>query len=322
MAVLECLGLSMVGPFEFINGDLDRLSDAQILTHCRYYFDLPEFQTILVERDCPKHTHFGFWRDDPSANPVGICEAEGGRKVAESAAKHTAAIKAAASNLFGFALNRIERAPPSDDVRSLSEALTAFVAGHGIEIKKMGGRSCPFKRRRQNVVAPSFHRFGLVVPFEDDVGYRPIGYSNGELRRILKRMHSDKQRKRKVDASEMEVILTNVCLADDEGDPGMGYELGIAFFCSFPMFGKHAQRLLTNAYALTQRDGFGPILKAHLQQRDGRKAPYRHLPAAKNSILRYALKTKRKGGDEQRENGRDKKHAEPQGLDDLSSDEE
>merc|ERR1711933_300791 len=94
-----------------------------------------------------------------------------------------------------------------------------------------------------------------------------IGYRDAELKRILKRMNTDKQKKKKVDASEMEVILTNICLADDEGDPGMGYELGIDFFFSFPMFAKHAKRLLMNAYNLTNREAFKTILSAHLNVR-------------------------------------------------------
>merc|ERR1712154_310469 len=80
-------------------------------------------------------------------------------------------------------------------------------------------------------------------------------------------MGADKKKKKKVDASEMEVILTNICLADDEGDPGMGYELGIDFFFSYPMFEKHAKRLLMNAYNLTNREGFKKILSSHLTVR-------------------------------------------------------
>ena len=64
-----------------------------------------------------------------------------------------------------------------------------------------------------------------------------------ELKKIFKRMNNDKMKGKGINSSEMDIILTNVCLADDEGDPGMGYELGIDFFCSYPMFQKQVKYL-------------------------------------------------------------------------------
>merc|ERR1719295_2118459 len=291
LKVLECLDVSLVGPFQYLQGDLQCLSGDQLLTHYRYYFDLPEFQTILVERGCPDHSHYGFWRDDPARNPVGICKSKGGRTVLDTAGKDSLWIEPVATNLFAFTRSRIEQMGADPDRQSLSEALDSFVTKHGVKMTEMNGKSCPFKRRRKEVVCPTFHRFGLVVAVDDnEVGYRPQNYSNREMKRIFKRMHSDKVKRRKVKAEEMEIALTNVCLADDEGDPGMGYELGIAFFYSYPMFAKKAQRLLLNAYTLAVRDGFKPILKAHLKTRDSRTDPYSHL--AGNSILRFTQKQK------------------------------
>ena len=115
---------------------------------------------------------------------------------------------------------------------------------------------------------------------------------------------------------------TKVCLADDEGDPGMGYELGIAFFYSYSMFSKKAQRLLINAYTLTDRDGFKPILMAHLKTRDSRKDPFSHL--AGNSILRFTLKQKPKakgrGAQKAKTAKSQRTKAQKQKLDELSSD--
>lgn len=317
LKVLECLNVSLVGPFEYLRGDLDSLSDEQLLTHYRYYFDLPEFQTIMVQREDADHIHYGYWRDDPEKNPVGICKSKGGRVVLESAGKNTKWIEAVACNLFDFTKERIEQIrchhPEPKTVSTLSEAVDAFVDKHGIETTQMGDEGCPFKRRSRGIVTPTFHRFGLVVKMENDIGYRPIGYSNVQLKRILKRMNADKQHKRKVNAEEMEVVLTNVCLADDEGDPGMGYELGIDFFYSYPMFAKKAQRLLSNAYRLTDRDGFIPILKAHLKTRETRKDPCSHWTG--NSILRY---TKKQNGKKSVPKGNSKMQ---KSLDELSSDE-
>ena len=266
---LKCFNIRLVGPFEYLNGDLHQLSDDQILIHYRYYFDLPEFQTIMIENESAEQIHYGFWRDDPDFNPVGICKANGGTKVMDKSCKMVHPI---ASNLFYFVQAMIEVSSKNkkdenkEKIDFIQVSMDEFVRKN--KIKLPAKKKCvAFKEREKRVVAKTFSGFGLVVPVKDDVGYRPIGYSERELKRILKRMNADKQKQKKVDASEMEIILTNICLADDEGDPGMGYELGIDFFFSYPMFEKHAKRLLMNAYNLTNREAFKKILSAHVNVR-------------------------------------------------------
>ena len=125
----------------------------------------------------------------------------------------------------------------------------------------------PFKQREKRIVAKVFHGFGLVVPMDGDVGYRKPSWNVSELRRIFKRMYDQKTKNKKVNDREFEFIMGNIFLADDEGDPGMGYELGIDLFYSYKMFEKHAKRLLLNAYDLTERRNFKIILNAHLEVR-------------------------------------------------------
>eukprot|EP01084_Bolivina_argentea_P281151 480996_1 len=71
---LNCLNLQLVGPFEYINGNLNTLSNDEILIHHRYYFDLPEFQTLIIELNNINNIHYGYWRDNPNYNPIGICQ--------------------------------------------------------------------------------------------------------------------------------------------------------------------------------------------------------------------------------------------------------
>jgi len=197
----------------------------------------------------------------------------------------------------------------------------------------------PFKERKNKIVSQTFNGFGLVVPVKNDVGYRPIPYSLRELKQIFKRMNNAKLKNKKIDSTEIDFVLGNVCLADDEGDPGMGYELGIDLFYSYPMFEKQAKRLLINAYSLTKsRDKFKLILNAHLDVREKqRKGNYNY-----NQLLNIAgnkndntsnKEKKRKRNDNDNGNKqkkltaffkqkKDKKENVKNTLDELSSDSE
>jgi hypothetical protein len=62
--------------------------------------------------------------------------------------------------------------------------------------------------------------------------------------------------------------VTNVQFANDEGDPGMGLELGLNAF----LFGGRAlhstvRHLLTTGYNLIDRETFAKIIAAHLNRR-------------------------------------------------------
>ncbi len=64
--------------------------------------------------------------------------------------------------------------------------------------------------------------------------------------------------------------VTNVQFANDEGDPGMGVELGLNAF----LFGGQAlhstvRHLLTTGYGLLNREHYGKIISAHLNRRKG-----------------------------------------------------
>jgi len=272
--------------------------------------------------------HFGLWRDDPKRSALGIARANyNGTEPLATVSKKKTMFSAMESNLFLFVARALSAFDEfDDDVEALQKSLSAFMAKHGITERKTDG----FEARSKFVVCRTFHGLGLVVPMKSgDVGYRPIGYSDRSLKRILKRMHSAKAKGKKVDASEMEIILTNVCLADDEGDPGMGYELGIAFFCSWPMFQRRAQRLLTNAYALTKREGFADILNAHCKVRGTQNGQYDQTGNDKNKkeqkggakITKFFAKSKPKPKGKKKEKVKEKK-AKQKTLDELSSDDE
>ena len=62
-ALWQICGLKMVGPFEVLSGQLKRSGNRKLddyLCHWRYYYDTPEFQTVIVD---PKTDfHIGYFR--------------------------------------------------------------------------------------------------------------------------------------------------------------------------------------------------------------------------------------------------------------------
>jgi Uncharacterised conserved protein (DUF2228) len=67
LKALDDLDLQLVGPFEVLAGRFDRRSPRlRLLLHWRYYFDPPEFFTVLAG-DIDR-LHWGYYLDDPAAD--------------------------------------------------------------------------------------------------------------------------------------------------------------------------------------------------------------------------------------------------------------
>merc|ERR1711864_43968 len=69
----------------------------------------------------------------------------------------------------------------------------------------------------------------------------------------------------------LQELVTNVQFANDEGDPGMGVELGLALMCQDQGESKVLDNTITHllgvSYELLGRDIFTDILTAHLAHR-------------------------------------------------------
>jgi len=69
---LKDVGLFLAGPFDVLSGKIahskERRTLQRFLRHWRYYYDPPEFQTVLVSKDKNLY-HIGYFRDDPKEMP-------------------------------------------------------------------------------------------------------------------------------------------------------------------------------------------------------------------------------------------------------------
>ena len=128
------------------------------------------------------------------------------------------------------------------------------------------------KNRDRLKVAVSFHGAGIVVPYnkQTEVGYREIPETNASLKKILKNVveaDTDSDLDKALDV--LQEIVTNVQFANDEGDPGMGLELGIDLLChGGERLHNTIKHLLGVAYELLNREDFAKIVDCHLQRRE------------------------------------------------------
>lgn len=166
------------------------------------------------------------------------------------------------------------------------ENLTTILSDKARDKKlSLGPTSAKLKERKRKVVASTFHGAGIVVPVENDVGYRSIGETDGKigfsrqflganklfnvsawfvaanLKKWLKLIdESDEELIRQKNLDKIQEIINYVQFANDECDYGMGLELGVDLFCS-GCAAVHGQvyQLLSVAYQLLKRNKFVDI---------------------------------------------------------------
>ncbi|KAF4716917.1 hypothetical protein FOZ63_023490, partial [Perkinsus olseni] len=100
------------------------------------------------------------------------------------------------------------------------------------------------------------------------VGYRELPVSSKALRGILDKIRDAPPAER--DTSKLDEIFTWTNIGNDEGDFGMGLELGQDLFCAdkpgvTPVFTKPLTTILRNAYNLLGRKALVPVLEEHTQ---------------------------------------------------------
>ncbi|CAB4065728.1 Histone PARylation factor 1 [Lepeophtheirus salmonis] len=234
----------------------------------RFYYDPPEFLTLLIQVDksekCTEEgEHFGYFWDDPKEHPAFV-----GRVKNNNSSK----ITKFGDNLFGAIFNWIKELLIHSDpfkktkLQKIQESLHAFATSKNFHLNL---QSDELKLRNKKVVARPFHGAGLVVPYNKKtcLGYREIPESTASLKKIFKKAAESSEDDR---MDTIQELITNVQFANDEGDPGMGLELGLNLF-SFENGCDHfhptIKHLLCVAYNLLNRDHFAKVIETHLSRR-------------------------------------------------------
>ncbi|XP_033216876.1 histone PARylation factor 1 [Belonocnema kinseyi] len=263
---LKIVDLKLVGPFDLLlGGKFSQIEDkGTILTHWRYFYDPPEFQTILKGND-KDGLHFGYWRDDPTKMPVFI---------ARNDANVSCKIVPVAENLFGtvdaYLEERIKLANPFEKatIARLQQKVKAFAKEKNISLEK---HTPGMKERERKVVARTLHGAGIVAPYDrkTQVGYRKLATSEADLQKMLKKIkEAETDEERKSAMSDLQEVIRWATIAADECDFGTCLELGHDLFSSgVSQVQDMALQMLSIAYGQIDRPAFLKIAEAHFKDR-------------------------------------------------------
>ncbi|KAK9506514.1 hypothetical protein O3M35_008437 [Rhynocoris fuscipes] len=261
---LKSLNLELVGPFDVLDGGLKDCTKEEALRHYRYYFDPPEFQTIL-KGDDKQQLHYGYFRDDPEEFPC---------FVAKNYALVGPTITLVAGNIFGAVNVHAEEIKSTADIfrkmqiQKLQANLVKWAKKNNISLDTV---TPEIRSRRGKIVSKTLNKIGVVVPYDKktDVGYRCLAVSEDELIKILKKITSaENERERDAAWSELQQVITAANIANDECDFGTSLELGLDMFAfGDELLHNSLERIMCTAYKLLNRNKFAEILHAHIKHR-------------------------------------------------------
>ncbi|KAJ8298299.1 hypothetical protein KUTeg_024830 [Tegillarca granosa] len=260
LAVLEDLGFKLVGPFDILAGKHKGVTknskgrQPNYLLHWRYYYDPPEFLTV-IKGDDRKQFHLGYFRDDPAEMPA---------FVGSNAAADSCVIMPKGDNLFGAVKNCIDDRLKAKDLEKtkksnlekIQNAITDWAKKKNYPLET---KTKKMKDRDKKVVCKSFHNAGIVVPVDaNEVGYREVPETPESK--------TDSERNKNMEP--LEELVTLVQFANDECDYGEGLELGMDLFCyGGKVFHSMISHLLPLAYQFLGRHEYAQIIEAHLKRR-------------------------------------------------------
>ncbi|XP_047470604.1 histone PARylation factor 1-like isoform X2 [Penaeus chinensis] len=259
------VGLMLVGPYDVLSGKLDKLKHRQLsnyLCHWRYYFDPPEFMTVLASRE--NEYHIGYYRDDCFQFPV---------FVASMSSLQPGRICPMAQNIFGAVYSYLSSKLEKEELQkdSLTERRLREVERYARKQRHTLGLRTPALGKRQRlVVGRCFHGAGVAVDSEELMERRVLPVSEVELRRILQAVtEAETEGERAKRLGILEVLVKIVRREISRGNAAIGLEFGHNLF-SFgggEIFHKYILQVLGESYDRLFREPFLDILQAHLKNR-------------------------------------------------------
>ncbi|XP_011872746.1 PREDICTED: UPF0609 protein C4orf27 homolog [Vollenhovia emeryi] len=267
LTACKSVRLTLVGPYDVLDGKIKVPSSKddkeKYLTHWRYYYDPPEFQTI-AKCDDKEGLHFGYWRDNVE-KPV---------FVAKNRANVNGVFEPVAENIFGavdtYLQNKVKLANPFEKagIARLHSQLKNFAKQHNVTLER---NTVGMRAREKRVVARTFHKAGIVVPYDKktQLGYRDLAATDNDLQKILEQIEeAGTPEVRKTSIARLDEVVRLATIAADECDFGTCLELGHDLFSNG---GIHVQtralQMLSIAYTHLKRPQLLRIVKAHLKNR-------------------------------------------------------
>jgi len=274
LQALSSVGLKLCGPYDVLGGNIPASAPRSaklFLTHGRYYYDPPELCTVLCETQYKTGLHLGYFRDSPDADPVFLVSG-----VETEGAKLTTLGDNIFSALYHHLSGQVDKVDPfmRSRMSTMMDKVKLWVNKAmmvGNDSLNLDKRTASMKNRDRAKMATTFHGAGMVVPYDKktEVGYREIPETPANLRKIIRNVvEAELDKELDLAFDVLQELVTNVQFANDEGDPGMGLELGLDLFCyGGERLHNTIRHLMGVAYDLLDRDQFGKILTSHLERR-------------------------------------------------------
>ncbi|OZC10445.1 hypothetical protein X798_02488 [Onchocerca flexuosa] len=244
--------LRLCGVFDYLAGHLRDADTEKCLVYDRFATDLPEMQTLAVYNA----GRFVYWRDEPNTEKPLIVHVDNAEHFPKCSIVGAVDPFYMIAYLVGKALPVKYRLLFSKD---WIEHYKMFIAN----VKTI------VKLRKKETVGLPFHGIGIHIKIVNNVGYRPLKEKTEKLKDLIASVATvnDEAIKQKKLEKIMEII-SHVQFANDEKDFGMGLEFGHDIFWSnYGFFDKMAEKLLTMAYKLLNREAFARILEVHMPLR-------------------------------------------------------
>jgi len=274
LQALSSIGLKLCGPYDVLAGNIPATAPRSaklFITHGRFYYDPPELCTVLCETQYKTGLHLGYFRDSPDDDPVFLVSG-----VEVEGAKLTTLGDNVFSALYHYLSGQVDKVDPfmRSRMSTIMDKVKLWVNKAmmvGNDTLNLEKRTASMKNRDRAKMATTFHAAGMVVPYDKntEVGYREIPETTANLRKIIRNVvEAETEKEQDLAFDVLQELVTNVQFANDEGDPGMGLELGLDLLCyGGEKLHNTIRHLMGVAYDLLDRDQFGQILTCHLERR-------------------------------------------------------
>lgn len=297
------LDWTLVGPYDVLSGlitDFHGFSKENLARHCRFYYDPPEFQTVVVRKDS-NMTHYGYYRDDPKQdNPIVVANrAALGGQISEMgdnlftvlrteldssisllsnssqeippltfSSSSSKTPKGKQSTETSLKQSQLERAKAKQELTIIRDKLIDFCSTHENLSSESWSRT---NTRRSRCCSDTLNTIGIVVPNVDNTSYKGLGISDIDLDTILNEISESKDDAKTNSSSygKYAQLRDSICAKFGENSSrASSLELGLDLLMNGDSyFHADIELLLTNAYTCSSRSPFLEILKCHLEER-------------------------------------------------------
>ncbi|CAF1548710.1 unnamed protein product [Rotaria magnacalcarata] len=254
----DLLNLELVGPFEILD---DALKTCKTLPnmhlHYRYYYDTPEFMTLIRTLDKSSQFHIGYYRDSPDELPS---------FVASNNAIENNRFKLCGDNIFAAVhlyARAILKSNNKADVKTFISDLENYAKKHKFSLDETTPK---INARKKKINCTLLNTLGMVVPCENDIGYRPVPFTKDQFKRVCDKFCNSKSEEIcQAAEDELQNVITCIQFANDECDYGEGLEFGLNLFLyGSSKLHSRIMSLLPLGYKLLQRNLYAQIITDHL----------------------------------------------------------